>query len=146
MRGWDTGIFNTPVAPTPQYSVFDNRGVIVNKTVIGQADVTPVEFAWGRITWLHNGEAGAKGLTVGEVIINPGQSNPMHTHPNCEEVLYLISGELDHTYGPNEIYHLTSGMSIRVPAGIKHNAVCTSAEPARMIVAYDSAYREMVGE
>lgn len=118
----------------------------MDKIVANVSDADPAVFPWGRITWLHNGETGAKGLTVGEVIISPGQSNPMHAHPNCEEVLYLISGELDHTYGPDEVYHLTPGMSIRVPAGIKHNAACTSAEPARMIVAYDSAYREMVRE
>lgn len=118
----------------------------MDKKVIGRSDITPADFTWGRITWLHNGDTGAGGLTVGEVVINSGQCNPVHAHPNCEEVLYLISGELDHTCGDEGTYHLTPGMSIRIPAGIKHNATCTSDEPARMVVAYDSAYREMVGE
>lgn len=118
----------------------------MNKRVIGQIDVTPADFSWGRITWLHNGDTGAEGLTVGEVVINPGQSNAMHAHPNCEEALYLISGELIHTCGDEGPYHLTPGMSIRIPSGVKHNATCTSPDPARMVVAYDSAYREMSEE
>ncbi len=118
----------------------------MDKKVIGQADITLAEFGWGRIAWLHNGDTGAAGLTVGEVIINPGQCNSVHVHPNCEEVPYLIAGELEHTCGDEGPYHLTPGMSIRIPPGIRHNAECTSPEPARMIVAYDSAYRQVAEE
>ena len=118
----------------------------MDKRVASVSDASPVTFLWGRITWLHSGETGAEGLTVGEVIINPGQSNAVHSHPNCEEVLYLISGELDHTCGDEGIYHLTPGMSIRIPKGVRHNARCTSAEPARMLVVYSSAYREVAEE
>ena len=118
----------------------------MDKRVSSVSDSSPVTFPWGRITWLHSGETGAEGLTVGEVIINPGQSNAVHSHPNCEEVLYLISGELDHTCGEEGTSHLTPGMSILIPTGVKHNARCTSAEPARMLVVYSSAYREVAEE
>jgi quercetin dioxygenase-like cupin family protein len=114
--------------------------------VTSVSDASPVEYPWGRITWLHNGETGAEGLTVGEVIINPGQANAVHAHPNCEEVLYLISGELEHTCGEEGPYHLKPGMSIRIPSGVRHNARCTSAEPARMLVVYSSAYRQVSDE
>ena len=118
----------------------------MDRRVTDTATMTPHEYSWGRITWLHSGETGAEGLTVGEVIINPGQSNAVHAHLNCEEVLYLISGELDHTCGEEGASHLTPGMSILIPKGVKHNARCTSADPARMLVAYDSAYREVTEE
>lgn len=118
----------------------------MDRKVTGRSDAAFVDYPRGRITWLHNGDTGAVGLTVGEVIINPGQCNSMHAHPNCEEVLYLISGELEHTCGEEGPYHLTPGMSIRIPSGVKHNATCTSADPARMIVAYDSAYRQVSEE
>jgi len=118
----------------------------MDRKVVDSADVPTQEFAWGKIAWLHNGETGAEGLTVGEVIINPGQANAVHAHPNCEEVLYLISGELEHTCGDEGPYHLKPGMSIRIPKGVRHNAHCTSAEPARMLVAYSSAYRQVSNE
>ena len=118
----------------------------MDKRVASVSDASPVTFLWGRITWLHSGETGAVGLTVGEVIIDPGQSNAVHAHPNCEEVLYLISGELDHTRGEEETSHLTPGMSILIPKGVRHNARCTSVVPARMLVVYSSAYREVTEE
>ena len=119
----------------------------MDKKIINPSEMETQTFTWGRITWLHSGEvSGAEGLTFGEVIINSGQQNGAHVHPNCEEILYLISGELVHTYEGEEPYHLTPGMSIRIPAGIKHNAKCVSSEDARMVVAYSSAYRQVENE
>jgi len=118
----------------------------MDRRVADAATMSPHEYPWGRITWLHSGKTGAEGLTVGEVVINPGQANPVHAHPNCEEVLYLVSGELDHMLGDEEMLHMTPGMSILIPDGVKHNARCTSAQPARMLVVYSSAYREVENE
>jgi quercetin dioxygenase-like cupin family protein len=116
------------------------------KRVINQEDADRQEFPWGSITWMHSGSfSGAEELTLGEVIIKSGQSNPMHTHGNCEEVLYLIEGELEHSCGDEPSYHLTPGSSICIQRGIPHNARCVSKEDARMIVAYSSANREMKG-
>ncbi|MDO8684649.1 MAG: cupin domain-containing protein [Armatimonadota bacterium] len=105
------------------------------------------EFDWGSITWLQSGEfSGSEELTLGEVIIKSGKSNPMHTHANCEEILYLLEGELEHSCGDENPYHLKPGGSICIQRGIPHNAKCISEKDARMVVAYSSAYREMQGE
>ncbi len=105
------------------------------------------EFDWGSITWLHNGAfSGAEELTVGEVIIKSGKSNPMHTHSNCEEVLYLLEGNLEHSCGDEGTYELVPGDSICIGRDIPHNAVCTSDVDARMVVTYSSPDREMKGE
>ena len=118
----------------------------MDRKVTHAADTPAQTFPWGEIRWLHSGETGAEGLTVGQVIINPGRGNSIHSHPNCEEVLYLIAGELEHTCGDEGTYTLKPGMSIHIPAGVKHNARCTSAEPARMLVAYSSAHRQVSEE
>ena len=105
------------------------------------------DFPWGSITWLHSGAfSGSEELTLGEVIIKGGKPNPMHTHANCEEVLYLLEGELEHTCGDEEPYHMKPGSSICIQRGVPHNARCVSNVDARMVVAYSSAYREMQGE
>ena len=105
------------------------------------------EFEWGSITWLHNeGFSGSEELTIGEVIIKAGCSNPMHTHGNCEEALYLLEGELDHTCGDEPSSILKPGSAICIQRGIPHNAKCISSNDARMVVAYSSANREMKGE
>ena len=118
----------------------------MDKKVVDSSKAPAQVFPWGEIRWLHSAATGAEGLTIGEVVINPGQENRPHSHPNCEEVLYLISGELEHTCGDEEPYVLKPGMSIRIPAGARHNARCTSAESARMLVAYSSPNREVVEE
>src|SRR3954463_6412051 len=96
------------------------------------------------ITWLFSGQTapGAE-QTLGYVVIQPGQKNPLHAHPNCEELLYLISGELDHSL-EDATYRLKPGDSIRVPAGVRHDARCVSDVPAAMVVCYSAAARGMV--
>ncbi|MBI3971234.1 MAG: cupin domain-containing protein [Chloroflexi bacterium] len=96
------------------------------------------------IKWLFSGETapGAE-QTLGYVVIQPNQKNPLHAHPNCEELLYLISGELDHSFD-GQVYRLGPGDAIRVPAGVKHDARCVGSEPATMIVCYSVADRQIV--
>lgn len=96
------------------------------------------------IKWLFSGQTapGAE-QTLGYVVIEPGQKNPLHAHPNCEELLYLISGELDHSLD-GAMYRLGPGDAIRVPAGARHDARCVGAEPAKMVVCYSVPDRQIV--
>lgn len=97
---------------------------------------------WGSLTWLASEKlTGSPDLTVGRVIIKPSKSNPKHTHANCEEVLYLLQGELEHAVGAETIL-LKAGDTLSVPAGIAHNAINTGSEDAEMIVVYSSGRRE----
>ena len=81
--------------------------------------------------------------TLGVVVINPGQHNPLHYHPNCEELLYVLSGECDHRLNAATV-HLKPGDLIHVPAGVPHNATCTSWEPLRIVVSFSSPDRQTV--
>ncbi len=100
------------------------------------------ETEWGSLLWLASREIGnAEGLTVGRVVIKAGKSNPRHGHANCEEVLYLLSGKLDHSIGPEHVM-MGPGDTITVPAGVYHNAVSIGEEDADMIVVYSEGTRE----
>ena len=102
------------------------------------------EFAWGAIEWLFNGElAPGAEQTLGYVEIAPGQKNPLHAHPNCEELLYLIEGELDHSL-EGEVYRMQPGQAIRVPAGAQHDARNVGTTTARMVIIYSDPARQMV--
>lgn len=101
-------------------------------------------YPWGEVRWLHTSETGTKDLAFGEIIINPGAVEPPHYHPNCEEVLYLISGDVEHFFEESKGLRMKPGMSVHVPAGLKHNSRCTSDEPARLLVAYSSAHQQVV--
>lgn len=105
-----------------------------------QADKVP----WGMMQWLCSGRQLADTqMTFGYVEINPGAHNPLHLHPNSDEVLYLLDGELDHRLG-DVAYILQPGMSIHIPQGVEHNATNTSQRVARMVVAYPTGDRQIV--
>jgi quercetin dioxygenase-like cupin family protein len=107
---------------------------------------TTVKEAWGSLRWLASTAIGnAEGVTVGHVIIKPGQANPRHSHTTCEEVLYLLRGRLRHTMG-DESAILEAGDTLTVAAGVAHHAVNVGEENAEMIVAYSSGVRDFVAE
>jgi quercetin dioxygenase-like cupin family protein len=115
--------------------------------VVHVTEASKHNFDWGTITWLHSGaSSGSEELTLGEVVIKSGCANPMHSHSNCEEALYLLEGELQHSCGDEPSYLLQPGSAIVIQRGIPHNAKCISDCDAKMVAAYSSPAREMQGE
>jgi quercetin dioxygenase-like cupin family protein len=103
-----------------------------------------LQFPWGAIKWLCNDQIDPEAeMTFGVVYIKPGEKNPLHYHPNCEELIYVLSGECDHRLG-DEVFRLTEGMMLRIPRGVKHNAVNTGWRPVTMVICYSSADRQTV--
>ena len=103
-----------------------------------------LQFPWGAIKWLCNEEIDSQAeMTFGLVFLNVGEENPLHLHPNCEELLYILSGECNHRLGDDTI-PMKAGTMIRIPRGVKHNAVNTGWQPVTMIVCYSAADRQTV--
>ena len=73
----------------------------------------------------------------------PGKRNPVHFHPNCEEVLYVISGQGLQSCDGRTI-PLKAGMTIRIPAKVKHNLVNTGTETLRALVSFSTGDRQTV--
>jgi quercetin dioxygenase-like cupin family protein len=117
-----------------------------NYRSIAQAIGKRIDEPWGSLTWLASKAlTGCQGMTVGRVVIRQGQSNPRHAHLRCQEVLYLLRGELRHTVGGDSVI-LHAGDTLVVPAGVFHNAQSIGQEDADMIVTYDSGERDFVPE
>jgi quercetin dioxygenase-like cupin family protein len=106
---------------------------------------TPLsKHSWGTLQWLINEQLTPNSrITFGLVEIKPGCKNPKHAHPNCDEVLFLLEGEIDHCLGDDSV-HLTPGKALHIPAGTSHDARNPGGMPARMIVAYSSGDRKTV--
>jgi len=114
-------------------------------TLLSDQSQLPLEvFPWGTLQWLCNGASspGAT-MTLGLCQLQPGQRNPSHYHPNCEEVLYLQSGAGRHLLG-DEWLELRAGMTLRIPLGVRHQLVNTSQEPLLCVIAFSSGQRETV--
>ena len=81
--------------------------------------------------------------TVGLATILPGKQNPVHYHPNCEEVLNVITGQGVQSYDGGTI-PLKAGMTIRNPAKVKHNMLNTGTETLRTLVSFSWGDRKTV--
>ena len=77
---------------------------------------------WGQLTWYASGRQGnSMHMTLGICIIHPGKQNPMHSHPNCVEILRVAGGRIMHTAEGGEV-ELSSGDVITIPANYPHHA------------------------
>jgi quercetin dioxygenase-like cupin family protein len=113
-------------------------------TIARAGEGPTLRFPWGAIQWLCNAEIDPDAQqTLGLVYIQPGQKNPLHLHPNCEELLFVLSGECDHRLD-DAVHHLEAGSMIRIPAGAKHDARNNGWEPVRMLICYSSPDRQTV--
>ena len=107
-----------------------------------QAKEEPYGFGW--IRWLMSGGLDAQAeQTFGIVEIKAHQKNALHLHPNCEELLYVLSGSCEHQVGDTKVV-LHPGDLLRVPRGVKHQAVVLGNEPLRAVISYSSPDRQVV--
>lgn len=106
------------------------------------AEAAAIHEDWGSLLWVAASELTATpGLTLGRVSLKPGAGNPRHSHPNCDEVLYVLRGRLRHeTNGRIDI--LEAGDTLAIPSGVPHQAVNIGDEESDVIVAYSSGSRE----
>ena len=102
--------------------------------------------SWGQLEWMVSGAIGnSDTMTVGRCTINPDDQNPAHYHPNCDEVLHVLQGSIDHRLG-DEILAMEAGDTISIPSGTIHNARNTSDQPAILMITFSTPDREVVGE
>lgn len=111
------------------------------------ADAVRVEPQdWGRLEWMVAGSLGNSDvLTVGKCFIDPGRANPVHHHPNCDEVLHVVSGRIRHRVG-DEYVEMGPGDTISIPVGSIHNATNIGDEQCELVIVFDTAHREVIGE
>ena len=112
--------------------------------VTDAADLPIEKSPWGTLQWVCNAKLSPGALqTVGLAQLYPGKTNYVHFHPNCEEVLHVVSGHGVHSFNERSI-ELKAGMTIRIPPGTKHNMANTGTEPLVTLISYSSGERQTV--
>ena len=87
---------------------------------ISSADVRREHLKWGSLAWFSSpAVSNAKNLVVLEVNLSPGGGHNFHKHPQQEEVLYVIEGEIEQ-WVDQEKRLLRPGDSAFVAAGVVH--------------------------
>jgi len=137
---------------TANVAVLDKDGRLMpdppqtTRYLLPSEEVKKEEQPWGELEWFASRAIGNSAhVTVGQATIKPGQSNPPHWHPNCDEVLHLISGRIMNRMGDKE-FEMKAGDTVVIPEGVVHNARNIGTENAVLIISYNSADRVAIGE
>ncbi|MEM1388466.1 MAG: cupin domain-containing protein, partial [Pseudomonadota bacterium] len=95
---------------------------------------TPAEVLdWGTLRWMsHPPSTGAGQLTVIEVNIAPGQGHDFHKHPDQEEVIYCISGQVEQWLG-TEKRLFGPGDSVFIGADVVHASFNVGDDTAQLL-------------
>ena len=115
--------------------------------LIKKQSVERMDFDWGHLLWYAGGASKSSDeMTLGRCVLKPGQANPKHYHPNCEEILHVLSGKIDHFVDGQGWLPMVEGDTITIPQGVWHHARNTGETDAHLLIAFSSADRKTVGE
>ena len=102
------------------------------------------DMGWGELSWYFGArESPGAEMTFGVVRIDPGRRNALHSHPACEEILYVVSGRCEHKLG-DELHLLEPGDAIRIPRKVRHWARCLGSEPLFALIFFSSGRRTAI--
>lgn len=110
--------------------------MVAEKRFVQSNDVETLQFDWGTLKWMNTPEVtGTEAFSTGVVLLEPGKGHEQHTHPDSEEVLYVLGGKGVQTIDDEE-QRVSAGDMVYIPAGVEHSTENTSWEPLRFIAIY----------
>lgn len=89
--------------------------------VIDEMNIEELDLPGRRLRWVVTGEnTGAQYCTMAVIRVAPGQKvRPAHSHPNGEEVIYILSGH-GRVLVNGEIASVKTGSAVLFPKGEIH--------------------------
>jgi quercetin dioxygenase-like cupin family protein len=105
----------------------------MNGKFITAKDIKREQLEWGSLAWFSSPIASnAKDLVVIEVTLSPGGGHNFHKHPQQEEMIYVIDGEIEQ-WVDQQKRTLGSGDSAFIGDGVVHASFNVSARDARLL-------------
>jgi len=97
------------------------------------AEIVREQLDWGWLGWCSRpAGTGAKNVVAIEVTLAPGGGHAFHKHPQQEEVIYVIEGEVEQ-WREEENRMLGPGDSVFLPAGTVHASFNTGDANAKLL-------------
>ena len=90
------------------------------------------EHDWGTFAAVSSPADGAERIMAVEATFLPGKAHDFHRHPNQEEVIYVLRGEIE-LWVEDEQRLVGPGDAVVIPAGVVHASFNVGAEPAKLI-------------
>ena len=108
-------------------------------TILRRADQEESSpMAGGKSLMMAGASTGAAMATVGDLTIEPGVRSGYHLHPNTEEAILVVEGELEFRVGTSR-FRASTGDCVLAPQGIGHGLENVGDTPARLITIYPTA-------
>jgi quercetin dioxygenase-like cupin family protein len=118
--------------------------VTIDKQVRRSVGASPQATDFGSVDWaVSEGNPDGAEQTIGLAVFESGKGNVEHIHPNCEEVLYVLEGEMEHTLG-EEVAPLLPGDLIVIPRNARHCVRNVGDTPARVFISFSSPDRQFL--
>ncbi len=96
---------------------------------------------WGTMEWLADANtAEGLGLSLARMTVLPSKTSPAHRHPNCNEVIHVLSGSIDQRLG-DTWQTCQAGDTVTALTNTIHQTRCTSDTPAILMIAYSEDTR-----
>jgi quercetin dioxygenase-like cupin family protein len=90
------------------------------------------EQDWGIFAAVSSPADGAERIMTVEGTFFPGKGHDFHRHPNQEEVIYVLEGELEQ-WVEHERRHLRPGDAVVIGAGVVHASFNVSDRQAKIL-------------
>jgi oxalate decarboxylase/phosphoglucose isomerase-like protein (cupin superfamily) len=107
-----------------------------DRRFVAPDDVESQVFDWGVLKWLNTPDVtGSERFSAGVVKLEPGKGHERHTHPESDEILYVVRGEGQQEVA-DETRDVSAGELVYVPQGVEHGTVNTGWEPLVLLAVY----------
>ncbi|MEM6412626.1 MAG: cupin domain-containing protein [Pseudomonadota bacterium] len=96
---------------------------------------------WGTMEWLvEDATHPGANMSFARMTVRPGKISPAHRHANSNEVIHVLSGQMEERLGETW-KKAQAGDSVFVSKGTVHQTKCVGEEEVVMVVAYSEGQR-----
>mgnify|MGYP001161402645 CR=1 FL=1 len=105
----------------------------MNGTFVFNTEMVRDQFDWGEIAWASRPQnTDSAQLAVLDVTITHGMGHDFHRHPDQEEMIYVLEGEIEQ-WIEKEKRILKPGDAVFIKKGIVHASFQRGANPAHLL-------------
>ena len=111
--------------------------------LIDPESLPTMSFDWGLIKPLV-AAANTDGAEVSlmHVVLLPSEGHERHTHPESDEILYILAGRGEQMVDDSDTFGVGPGQAVFIPKGAFHSTVNTGWEPLVLLAIYAPAGAE----
>lgn len=111
-------------------------------TFVPKSQMTRDQFDWGEIAWASRPQnTESKQLAILDVTIIPGMGHNFHRHPDQEEMIYVLDGEIEQ-WIEKEKKVLKAGDAVFINKGVVHASFQRGEKPAHLLAILGPAVGE----